>query len=279
MSEETIARRRLLRRAGTVAAGVVGVGAVGAVAGSPAQADPGDALVQGANANVAPTQLTGGAEAALLSLDNAGGPALRLVPSNTVLTNDPVGSISVDQTGNIYVVQQPDATFVVHTTMNTSQLVPIVPQRLVDTRSTAGRELVINKDALDGQGRLRSGATMHVIASALVRYADAMHGNVTAVRAVTGGHLTIYPYGVPTRPGTSTLNYPVNMTLANAFTVGHGRHPQHDDAISIYNSGGPVHVLVDAVAFTFAYGVAEFPATARAAKPVNPAAVPTGRRR
>ncbi|MDG4822148.1 hypothetical protein O7635_09810 [Asanoa sp. WMMD1127] len=278
MSEEAIARRRLLRRAGTVAAGVVGAGAVGAAVGSPAQADPGDALVQGPNADVAPTQLTGRADAALLTLDNAGGPALRLVPSNTVLDGDPVGSLCVDQTGNIYVVQRPGETFTVHTTMNTSQLVPIVPQRLVDTRAVTGRDLVINKDALDAQGRLRSNTTMHVVASALVRYADAMHGNVTAVKAVTGGHLTIYPYGVPYHPGTSTLNYPANTTLANAFTVGHGWHPQHDDAISVYNSGGPVHVLIDAVAFTFAYGVAEFPATARAAKPLT-AGGPAGRRR
>jgi len=279
MSEETIARRRLLRRAGTVAAGVVGAGAVGAVAGSPAQADPGDALVQGANADVAPTQLAGNASDALLSLHNAGGPALRLVPSNGSLANAPVGSITLDQAGNIYIVQRPDTVFRLHTTMNTSQLVPIVPSRLVNTRTAAGRELIINKDALDGQGRLRSNATMHIIASALVRYADAMHGNVTAVDAVTGGHLTIYPYGVPTRPGTSTLNYPASTALANAFTVGHGTHPAHDDAISVYNSGGPVHVLIDAVAFTFAYGIAEFPATARAAKPVNPEGGPTRKRR
>ncbi|SNT63598.1 hypothetical protein SAMN05421812_115153 [Asanoa hainanensis] len=277
MSEETIGRRRLLRRAGTVAAGVVGAGAVGAVAGSPAQADPGDALVQGGNAGVVPTQLVGNANDVLLSVHNAGGPALRLVPSNGSLNNAPVGSMTIDQTGNLYIVQRPGETYIVHTNMNASQLVPVVPSRLVNTRTAAGRELIINKDVLDSQGRLRSNTTMHVIASALVRYADAMHGNVTAVDAVTGGHLSIYPYGVPGRPDTSTLNYPVGTALANAFTVGHGRHPVHDDAISIYNSGGPVHVLIDAVAFTFASGTAEFPATARAAKPINPKLGPAKR--
>ncbi|HTF09972.1 MAG TPA: hypothetical protein VK659_17535, partial [Asanoa sp.] len=72
--ESNLGRRRLLRRAGTVAAGVVGAGAVGAVAAAPAQASPGDPVVQGTNNNGDTTE-------PLVTLNNPSGPALNLAPS------------------------------------------------------------------------------------------------------------------------------------------------------------------------------------------------------
>ncbi|MGW1452950.1 hypothetical protein ACWCO3_32595, partial [Micromonospora sp. NPDC002411] len=53
-------RRRLLRRAGTVAAGVAGTTVVGAAVAAPAQAAPGDPVVQGASnaAGATTTELT-----------------------------------------------------------------------------------------------------------------------------------------------------------------------------------------------------------------------------
>ena len=51
-TKQRVARRRLLGRAGALVATVAGAGAVGAALGSPAQADPGQPVLQGVPNNV-----------------------------------------------------------------------------------------------------------------------------------------------------------------------------------------------------------------------------------
>jgi len=273
VSEETqnnLARRRLLRRAGTVAAGVVGAGAVGAVVSAPAQAAPGDAVVEGDNTAFAPTTFSGNDAAPLLTVENIGGPSLRLAPGNALAGSEPQGSFSMDDGGTIFTIQAPGYVDLVQTTWNTSQLVPIVPQRVLNTRTAEGRQYILNPSGnLDSGGRLKAGATIHLRLDYFVINAVAMHANVTAATAAANGYLTIFPFG-EARPGTSTLNYPASSilgSLANGFTVGHGWNGTIEgDAISIYNYGGPAHVLLDVTAFTLAWGAAA----------IDPAILPGG---
>ncbi|GIF71144.1 hypothetical protein [Asanoa siamensis] len=270
MSEETqnnIGRRRLLRRASTVAAGVVGAGAVGATVSSPAQAAPGDALVEGANTKMTPTSFVGDSADALLTLENAGGAALLLGPSGDLGeqieagVKVPVGSISVNGWGDLQVIQYPGQVDYLYTSLTTSQMNPISPQRLLDTRTSEGRKYVINPGVLDSSGRMKPDTTIHLRLDYFISGASAMHGNLTATGATRSGYLVVFPYGTP-KPPTSTLNYPPSSTLgslANAFVVGHGwkgDYPNGDetDAISIYNAGGLAHVLLDINAFTYAAG-------------------------
>jgi hypothetical protein len=264
MSEETdnnIGRRRLLRRAGTVAAGVVGAGAVGATVSSPAQAAPGDPLVQGANANVSPTQLTGNTANPLLTLQNSGGGSLRLAPSGGLDGSEPLGTISTVTYDNgivdLQIVQDQDYVDYIQTSVFTNQLVPVIPQRLLDTRTAEGRQYVVNRSVLGSDGRMPANSTIHVRVDFLVNGAVAMHGNVTSTLATRNGYLTVYPYG-QARPATSTLNYPASKvlaSLANGFTVGHGWNQDYEgDTISIYNASAATHVILDVTAFTLAWG-------------------------
>ncbi|MEK8108848.1 hypothetical protein NKG94_36200 [Micromonospora sp. M12] len=173
--DKTVDRRRLLRRAGTVAAGVAGSTVVGAAVAGPAQAAPGDPVILGSNINSAgnaTTALTSTAAGPTLRLANPAitnegdlalaRPSLQLTPSGNYLHQDSeTGSIGMDTFGNLQVVagQYADEAIVefVHTTGNSNRIVPITPQRVVDTRSAAGRQWIINGSSttLDSTGRLR----------------------------------------------------------------------------------------------------------------------------
>lgn len=110
-----VSRRRLLRRAGTLAAGAGAAGIAGAAVGSPAQADDGDTLLIGRNTNVATstTVLTGGntTNVTLNLANTTDGPSLTTKP--VVTTDDgtapftpaqvPVGTIFADQYGDMHV--------------------------------------------------------------------------------------------------------------------------------------------------------------------------------
>lgn len=64
--------------------------------------------------------------------------------------------------------------------------------------------------------------------------------NLTAVGTARNGYFTAYPSGRP-RPGTSSINFPPGWTGANMVTVPVGA----DGSISLFNSGGTAHALVD----------------------------------
>jgi hypothetical protein len=254
--ESNLGRRRLLRRAGTVAAGVVGAGAVSAAVAGPAQAAPGDPIVQGNNdAGKDVTE-------PMVTLDNQEGPALNLAPSDRLQGDEPVGSLRVDGGGNLWIVTVPGLPEMVHTSFTATQLVPIVPTRILNTRTAAGRANVLNQSGnFDSAGRLLAGKTIHLHVGDYAFNAVALHGNVTVTGSVGDGYLTIWPGGAA-RPTTSIINFPSSTKLtaiANHLVCGIGEYPANDtpDVISIYNSGATAHVLLDVSAFTIIWGVGE----------------------
>ncbi|MEV4491230.1 hypothetical protein AB0K04_14060 [Micromonospora coxensis] len=272
MSEEqsrTVDRRRLLRRAGTVAAGLAGTAAVGSATAGPAQAAPGDPVLQGQanDAGSATTLSASSMESATLRLVNTAtadeygntmaGPALRLTPSGDIISNQAeVGSIAMDQAGTIWAVTGEAADGFkyrdyVRTNFNSNTTVPIVPQRALDTRTSGGRARVLNPSGnFDSSGRLLAGKTIHLNLEDFVNFGDAVHGNVTVTGPLASGFLQVFPYGVPRPTSFSTINFQTNQTLSNAFLSGLG---SGYDRVSIYTLK-TTHVILDMVAFVISMG-------------------------
>ncbi|MDG4806899.1 hypothetical protein O7634_09055 [Micromonospora sp. WMMD1120] len=267
--DKTVNRRRLLSRAGTVAAGVAGTAVAGAAVAGPAQAAPGDPVVQGATnaAGATTTSLTSTGTGPALRLANtststaADGtvlarPALQLTPSGDLLHSDsPGGSIGLDTYGNIQLVTEfggDKYLDYVHTSANSNQIVPVAPQRVVDTRSAGSRARIVNASSttLDSSGRLRDGQTIHIDLSDFVFYGDALFGNLTVTTAVASGFVQVFPYGSPRPQNFSTINYLTNQVVANSFMSGIGFDA---DYISVY-AARTTHIIIDVVAFVIGVG-------------------------
>ncbi len=270
--DKTVNRRRLLRRAGTVAAGVAGTTVVGAAVAAPAQAAAGDPVVQGAAnaAGATTTALTSTGTGPTLRLANTSTtasngavlarPALQLAPSGDFLHPDsPGGSIGLDNYGNIQLVTEfggDKYLDYVHTTGNSNQIVPITPQRVVDTRAAASRKRILNQSSttLDSSGRLRDGQTIHINLSDFVYFGDALFGNLTVTTAVASGFVQIFPFGTPRPANFSTINYLTNQVVANSFMSGVGyRDENATDVISVY-AARTTHIIIDVVAFVVGVG-------------------------
>ncbi|MFI7606843.1 hypothetical protein ACIBTV_17105 [Micromonospora sp. NPDC049366] len=263
--DKNVDRRQLLRRAGTVAAGVAGTTVVGAAIASPAQADPGQPVLQGGNnlAGATSTSLTNTSTGPTLRLDNTSstaegdaslsGPPLQLVPRGDYLSDQsPVGSVGVDAYGNFQVVSVPGWVDYLHTTGNSNRIVPITPQRVVDTRTAAGRSRIVNASGttLDSSGRLRDGQTIHLDLSDFVFIGDALFGNLTVTSAVASGFVQIFPHGVARPQNFSSINYLTNQVISNSFMSGIG---YNFDYISVY-AARTTHIIIDAVAFVVGIG-------------------------
>lgn len=117
---------------------------------------------------------------------------------------------------------------------------PIVPVRVVDTRSGVGGGAL-------GAGEVRA---FSVIGTSGVP-ADAVGVvlNVTVTQPTVGGFLTVWPDGLP-MPGTSNLNFVAGQSVANAAVVGLGAGGR----IRIANAFGQAHVLVDVAGWFSAGG-------------------------
>ncbi|SCE75128.1 hypothetical protein GA0074696_0624 [Micromonospora purpureochromogenes] len=278
--DSAIGRRHLLRRAGTVAAGLAGTAAVGAAAAGPAQAAPGQPVLQGqVNEAGTPTTLRGGsATSATLRLENptitnmegveVASPALRLTPNGeSINQKSEMGSIAMDRSGTIWAVTSeamPSETgnFVeyIRTETNTNQLVPVVPQRVIDTRTAAGRARIVNPAGnLDSSGRLLRGRTIQVNLDEFVYSGQAVYGNVTVTGALAAGFLQVYPHSAQRPLAFSTINFQAGQTLSNFFLTGIS---PVIDYISVH-AQQTTHVILDVVAFVVAAGR------------VNPAILPT----
>jgi hypothetical protein len=261
-------RRRLLRRAGTLAAGVAGAGVAGAVTATPAAAaaknadgpatftthDPGGAAVTCSNTF---QELGGGGT----------GPALRLVPFGDSLYHAaPAGSLSADRFGIPWVsIAYSENNTNAHrllTTFNSNTIVPIFPTRAVDTRTAATRTRIIDPSVLDSAGRLPRNRTMDVDLSDLAFFPDAVLLNATVTGQTTAGYLTVFPW-LGTQPGIASLNYSPNQNLTNlVFTAyGHDSGQSPASGISVFTSQ-LTHVILDVVGFVIGNGA------------VNPAVVP-----
>ncbi|PWU50655.1 hypothetical protein DLJ47_23495 [Micromonospora sp. S4605] len=265
--EQTVDRRGLLRRAGTVAAGVAGAGMVSAAAAGPAQAALGEPVVQGrtVNAGATVTGITSSGAGATLELSNTRSPgtglvspALRLVPAGDDLATDaPLGSIGIDSGNNIRVAtsQFQGVTYsdFVHTSGNANRLVPIPPQRIIDTRDPAQRTRIINPTGnLDTSGRLIGGRTIHIDLADFMYAADAIFGNLTIVGALVPQYATVYAYNTA-KPVASTINFAASEVISNGFCAAVGRDGTISDAISIY-ANGTTHVILDLTAVVVGVG-------------------------
>jgi uncharacterized protein YvpB len=112
---------------------------------------------------------------------------------------------------------------------------PLNPARILDTRDGTGgvprRPLgpgaILNMTVPGRGGVPASGA-------------DAVVINVTVTNTSAPGYLGLYPAG-GSWPGTSNLNWPAGVTLANLVTVSIGAN----GTISIFNGNGQADVVVD----------------------------------
>ena len=125
-----------------------------------------------------------------------------------------------------------------------SSFVPIVPCRLVDTRSDS------QVGALGQPLGPDSTVTVSVHGSngncTLPANAVAIATNTTAVDPTAPSFLTLYPADASERPTSSNLNVlPSSPPTPNQVTVG----LSVDGAINVYNLAGEVDVLIDVVGY------------------------------
>ena len=131
-----------------------------------------------------------------------------------------------------------------------SVYVPIVPCRLVDTRPAPDTVGTLSTALAAGQV-----ATLAVWGAngncSIPASATGIAANATAVHPTADSYITIYPADAPTRPTASNLNV-VNggAPTPNQVTVGLSA----TGAISAYNNGGSVDLIIDIVGYYQAGG-------------------------
>lgn len=126
------------------------------------------------------------------------------------------------------------------TRLDGGAFVPLDPVRLLDTREQRpigpGGELAL--PVLERGGVPARGATAVVL-------------NVTATEPTAPGYLSVYPTGAPW-PGTSTLNFAPDVTVANLAVAPVGP----DGTVTIRNYAGTTHAVVDVLGYVTAPGQA-----------------------
>jgi hypothetical protein len=251
--DRDVNRRTLLRRGGViVAATVAGVSAVEALNAADAQGAPGDPLVLGQanDSGTAPTSLTSGATtAATFTVANTGAHAPVGLASQSFASFAAAGGGELaNLDGLLYSTVDFGGTIgplpgFVYTEFTANQVVTIVPQRILDTRTSAGRVNILNAAGnLDSSGRLLAGHTINIDLSSLEVAAASALCNLTAVSPVATGFMTLFPGG--TRPATSSINFTAGAIIANFAVTG----TSSTDTVSIF-SAVTSHVLLDITAF------------------------------
>jgi hypothetical protein len=253
--DRAVDRRALLRRGGAiVAATVAGAAAVEAVNAGGAQAAPGDPVIQGQSndAAAAQTTLTSSATTSTLALANTGSHAPVKLAQQAFSSFTPAAGGELENLdGDLFYTFDfgpgigPVQGFV-YTEFTANQVVTIVPQRILDTRTSAGRAAILNKTGnLDSSGRLLAGHTIQINLRSLEVAAASALCNLTAVQPLAGGFMTLFPGG--TRPSTSSINFTKGAVIAN-FAVTGTTTTSTTDTVSIY-SAATSHVLLDITAF------------------------------
>ena len=124
---------------------------------------------------------------------------------------------------------------------DTSSLVPITPERILDTRS-ADRVGSLDTAGASDPYRLKITGTADIPATGVT----GVSLNVTAVETQTndfGGFVSVYPCASvsTTKPDVSNMNFGSGQTIANAVTV-----PISADGYICLYVYGTAHLLVDA---------------------------------
>ncbi len=126
-----------------------------------------------------------------------------------------------------------------------SSYVPIVPCRLVDTRP--GSDNVGGRAGPVGPGEVATFAVWGTNGNCTIpSSATGIATNVTAVNPTASSYITIYPSDANPRPAASNLNVIAGgAPTPNQVTVGLST----TGAISAYNNGGTVDLLIDIVGY------------------------------
>jgi len=288
--EPTVERRVAIRRGAALLAGVTGLGVAAAAAAPSASAAPGDPVLQGASNDAAATTttLTSSGGSGTLALSNTGAGAPLRVEASTTFPPDASTEGDYRSFKNINGFVLPTFTHVtgtdstnpaawgfVYSDIWAFQPIPVVPQRALDTRSTAGRARVLDPAGkFDSAGRLLAGSTITLALSDYVFGFGAVLGNLTVTGPLAGGFLVLYP--ADPRPPASSINYVKGQTIANfSFT---GLHFTGTDFTVRIFALSTTHVIFDVTGF--AVGSSDFinpailPAVAAQTSRINPAAAP-----
>ncbi|CAN5491974.1 hypothetical protein BH10ACT2_BH10ACT2_13220 [soil metagenome] len=153
------------------------------------------------------------------------------VPNLAVIRLGATGDVSFfNKNGNVQLLADIVGYFRDGTTIG---LEPLVPDRLLDTRSgTGGFNAKIGAgQSIDLQVANRSGVVASPAAVAL---------NVTATNATVTSFLTVWPTG-DVRPNASSVNMLAGQTVPNMVLARVGSNGK----VSIYNSAGATDVIVD----------------------------------
>lgn len=248
-------RRALLRTGGVaVAATMAGLAVAEIATAGGASAATGEPVTMGAtnDAGTTSTSLTSaGTTGSTLELANTTTLApLRLVEQTRPTAQPALTSGDLANYGGdlYYATGDPSGPLVgmVYSEVNANQLVPITPQRVLDTRYSGGRAKIVNAAGnLDSAGRLLAGHSIDIDLSSLEFAATAAYCNITIVGPVNGGWLTLWPGG--TRPSVSSINFTANAVIANFAVTG----TSATDTVTIFAST-TTHVLLDVTAFAVA---------------------------
>lgn len=122
---------------------------------------------------------------------------------------------------------------------------PMVPQRICDTRAATPGFVAANQCDHDGSaaGTLGPAASMTVAvagAFGVPASAKAVVLNVTATDTTAVSYLTVWPAG-STRPTASNMNWGPGQVIPNLVEVGVGS----SGAVSVYNNQGQADVVID----------------------------------
>lgn len=136
--------------------------------------------------------------------------------------------------GNVHLVA--DVVGYFHPSSNVG-LTPVTPSRLLDSRDgTGGRSVALGPgESFDLVVGGRAGAPAECVAVAL---------NVTVTEPTAAGYLTVWPTGT-SRPLASSVNMIPGQTVPNMVISQVGAK----SSISIFNSSGNSHVVVDLLGF------------------------------
>ena len=251
-SDAGLDRRSLLRKGSALLAGAASLSAAGVAAAPGAVAAPGDPVLAGRDNDAGDDETTLASTAlATLRLENTStdGSALQVMPAPETLDFEAyLGSSQsgdvVNAQGALLFTHDPEYVGEIYTDVWANQVVPVTPQRVLDTRTASGRaRIVAVGTALDSQGRLLAGRTIEITLEEFVFMGSAAFFNITVVSPTRGGFATVWPTG--SLPATSSINYAAGQTLANGLVCGLSEF----DTVRIY-SYKTTHVLLDVTAFS-----------------------------
>ncbi|MEV6965662.1 hypothetical protein AB0M47_11140 [Hamadaea sp. NPDC051192] len=253
MSEENaVDRRKLLRRAGTVAAGVGAAGVASAIAASPASAAAGEALVQGSNETAGVANSINSTASSTLTLSNSGSGAPLTLPAKAWPSGLADGSIVFDSgQGLNYAWGGNGSQAAVYDSSWVPIVVPTPPLRvLVTFTSPAQMGLASGYSMSGGKINPKNSATVPDMLVDLSWALDpatdlsgtAVQFNLTAFSAAAGW---VAAWDEGPWPSNSNINTPGNNTaIANFCQVAVG-----SDGKIRFKMNRPTALIIDILGF------------------------------